>query len=114
MDEAQLTLELCRAGAEAGSLAELRARALDLVLAAIPADLAMLHALSPRVPLSTAALRGIDPARLEASTGEWDRAAVELAPIRELASARGGVARDVDAFPHGSPGRARRTRPCAG
>ena len=77
------------AGVAAPDLASLRARLLDLVLAAVPADVAMLHALSPRVPLETAALRGVTLPALAAPLTRWDAAAVALAPLPERATALG-------------------------
>jgi DNA-binding CsgD family transcriptional regulator len=102
------------AGVSAPDLATLRARLLDLVLAAVPADVAVLHALSPRVPLETAALRGITLAALAATLPRWDAAAVALGPLRERATALGGVARDTDAFPAQGAARARYASEVAG
>jgi DNA-binding CsgD family transcriptional regulator len=105
--EDALLRDVLAAGVEATSLRALRDRVLDAVLAAVPADAAMLHALSPRVPLETAALRGISPETLAATLPGWDAAAVALGPLRERATALGGVARDTDAFPATGPARAR-------
>jgi len=106
-DVAALAARVAALGASSPSLAEFRGAALDLVLGAVPADGALLHALSPRVPLATAAVRGLAPAVLEASLPGWDAAAVALQPLRERATALGDVARDTDAFPPGHPARAR-------
>jgi DNA-binding CsgD family transcriptional regulator len=74
-------------------LAWLRAR--------IPHDAAIFHALSPRVPLTTAAVRGVDLARVAASQGTWDDLAVELGALRELANETLAASLE-DVFPLGS------------
>lgn len=106
-DDDALVHAVVALGAAATSLRGLRESALDLVLAAVPADVALLHALSPRVPLDTGALRGISREALAASLPHWDALAVTLQPLRERATSLGGVARDTDAFPVGSASRRR-------
>ncbi|HEU4535288.1 MAG TPA: hypothetical protein VFS00_14265, partial [Polyangiaceae bacterium] len=79
---------IARAGCAAGSLRAYRARVLAAVADVVPYDAAIFHALSPRVPLATAVVVGLDPARVEASRGSWDDVAVELEPRRARADAR--------------------------
>ena len=106
-DELALSLAVAAAGTEARSLVALRERVVELVLAEVPADAAVLHALSPRVPLETAVVRGLSREALAASALSWDETAVTLQPLRARATELDGVARDTDAFPLGSPSRAR-------
>ena len=107
MTETELVTALASLGTRADSLKAFRERAIDLVLAAVPADASLLHALSPRIPLETAAVRGIPIETLRASMPGWDAAAVALEPLRSRANELAGVARDTDAFPLGTPARAR-------
>lgn len=107
MSDDALLHAVLRAGIDARDLSSLREAMLDALLRAVPADIAVLHALSPRVPLETAALRGITREALAATLPGWDAAAVALAPLRERATALGGVARDTDAFPRRGPARSR-------
>lgn len=102
-----LVAALTSLGASAPSLAAFREGALDAIARVVRADAMLLHALSPRVPLETAALRGIDPARLRATMQHWDRWAVELGRFRDVALSQGGVATDREALP--SRGTARKT-----
>ncbi|AKF10776.1 helix-turn-helix transcriptional regulator [Sandaracinus amylolyticus] len=85
--------------ASAPDLRTYRDGVLDALAARGLFDAAMMHAGSPRVPLETAAVRGLDPARLAASTVRWDAWAVELGRLRDVALARGGVASDREALP---------------
>lgn len=105
--ETGLLERLAGAAAAARTLAEWRAAALELVEESIPSDASGLHALSPRVPLSTGAWRGFAPGALEASSGSWDSLAVELGALREHALHHGGVATDSEVFRRGSPGEKR-------
>lgn len=107
IDEAALHRAIAAAGVEAPSLIALRERLVEIVTGVVPADGALLHALSPRVPLDTAAVRGLSREALAASARAWDAVAVALAPLRDRANEQAGVARDTDAFPRGSPSRAR-------
>lgn len=90
----------------ANDLASFRAAVLAEIRVIVSFDKAIFHALSPRVPASTAALIGIDPATLATSMSGWDAVAVDLGRLRELANER-LVATDLDAFPPRSRGRAR-------
>lgn len=73
----------------------------------LPWDVAMFHALSPRVPLATGVFVGIHPEALRGQS--WDGLAVELAPILHGAMARRGVASDSEVIPARGPLRARYT-----
>jgi DNA-binding CsgD family transcriptional regulator len=101
-----LTAIAC-AAVDAPSLAAFRSRALSILASGVRFDAALFHALSPRVPLETAVLVGIDPGRLASSMAGWDRLAVDLGRLREVALERGGVASDREAFAPGTRGRAR-------
>lgn len=90
---------------EAPSNKAFREGALDLIERHVAFDAALFHALSPRVPLSTAALRGLQREDIAASMQHWDTWAVELGRFRDFGVAHGGVATDRDALP--ARGRAR-------
>src|SRR5690348_5927065 len=98
--------ELARSLASARSLKEARERMLDAIARVVPHEMAMVHALSPRVPLETGVFRNIDTTALAASVPRWDSLAVELARIRDHALAHGGVAADHEALMPGSPAHA--------
>jgi DNA-binding CsgD family transcriptional regulator len=104
---AELIAAVAAAAAGAAGSREFRARALELIAPHVPYDAAIYHALSPRVPLDTGVLLGVDPARVQASMAHWDRLAVELEALRSHALAHGGVAGDRDAFPLRSRARKR-------
>jgi DNA-binding CsgD family transcriptional regulator len=91
----------------APSLYAFRVAAIELLLSRVPADGAMFHALSPRVPLETAAFVGLDMNRVLATVPRWDQLTVDLGALRDAALKRGGVATDREAFPLGSKGRKR-------
>lgn len=88
--------------ASARTLREVRERTLDVVGEAVPFDAAGVHALSPRVSLDTAVLRGVEVASMMASVSQWDALAVELAALREYAIAHEHVAADHEALAPGS------------
>lgn len=90
--------EICELACKGGDLAAFRREALARVLAVVPADAALFHELSPRVPLVRAAAVGIDLAAVERSRGSWDELAVVLGSLRDHALARGGVAVAREAF----------------
>lgn len=98
--------DLLRLGVSATELVPFRAAVLERLRVSVPFDAAMFHAFSPRVPLSTAALVGIDPQRVAATSGAWDSFAVELGAIRELANQH-GVATDRMAYPRAGKSRER-------
>lgn len=98
--------KLAKLAAEATSHRAYREGALALLREVIPYDGALMHALSPRVPLETAVIIGIDPQRIAQTMPGWDAIAVELGRLRDLANER-LAARDQDAFPQGSEMRAR-------
>jgi DNA-binding CsgD family transcriptional regulator len=97
---------IARAGVEETSLPALRARLLVILRPLVPYDRAAFHAFSPRIPLETGAFVDLDLDALARSTRHWDRLAVELGRLRDLAN-RDVVARDRDAFVPESPARAR-------
>ncbi|MBL8742264.1 MAG: hypothetical protein JNK04_14245, partial [Myxococcales bacterium] len=97
---------LSRMAAAAGDGRSFREAAIDVVAARVPFDAAIFHALSPRVSLETAALRGLDRAAIGASMRNWDQWAVELGRFRDVGFANSGVATDREALP--PRGRARR------
>lgn len=99
-------MTMAAAAAAAESLRAFRARMLELLAPHVRHDAAIAHALSPRVPLETGVLIGLEPARVQASMGQWDRMAVELEPLRSYALAHGGVASDREALPPRSRARA--------
>ena len=96
---ASLVVELCELARSAPSLVAYRRGALACIANCIPCDAGLFHELSPRAPLTSAALDRIDLAALEAGRGSWDENAVLLGRLRELALSQGGVASDRDAFP---------------
>ena len=102
----ELTAAIARVGAHASSLRDARERVLAILRAAVPFDGAIVHALSPRVPLETAVVIGLDPGRVAASMPRWDALAVELGRLRDLANEH-LAASDREAFPIGTPARAR-------
>jgi len=107
MDSADVVAAIAAAGAGAAGLRGFRARALELIGVHVRFDAAIYHALSPRVPLETGVLLGLDPARVKTSMAHWDQLAVELEALRSHALAHGGVAGDRDAFPLRSRARKR-------
>jgi DNA-binding CsgD family transcriptional regulator len=98
---------IVEAAARADSLRTFREQALVALAAEIRFDAALFHALSPRVPLDTAVVIGLDVELLRGTMAKWDRLAVELGRLRDVALAAGGVATDRDAFPVRTRGRER-------
>lgn len=90
---------LARLGTAAVDQRAFREGALDLLASAVPHDAAFFHALNPRVPLDDGVWRGLDRALVEATLGDWDQYAVDLARWRTAALAQGGVAVDTEVFP---------------
>jgi DNA-binding CsgD family transcriptional regulator len=103
---AELRARLDALATHASSLRAYRTEVLDLLRTVVSFDAAVFHALSPRVPLETGVVIGIEPERIARSVAAWDDLAVELGALRELANAR-LVATDREAFPLGSRARAR-------
>ena len=97
---------LAKLATEAASHRAYREGALALLREVIPYDGALMHALSPRVPLETAVIVGIDPQRIAQTMPGWDAIAVELGRLRDLANEK-LAASDQEAFPQGSEMRAR-------
>lgn len=92
---------LLAAAREAPGLREWREAALAMVAGELGCDCGLFHELSPRAPLSHAALLGLDPAALARSSARWDEDAVALGRLRDVALAQSGVATDREAFPRG-------------
>jgi DNA-binding CsgD family transcriptional regulator len=86
-------------------VAAFRQRVLEMIRRKVPFDAGLFHELSPRAPLSGAALVGIDAAALAGSQGRWDDDAVALGRLRDRALQQGGIATDTDAFPPRSAAR---------
>lgn len=101
----QLASEIAQLAASAESCKLFREAVLDQLAHVVAFDAAVFHALSPRVPLQTAAVRGLDAAVIGASMKHWDQWAVELGRFRDFGVKNGGVATDRDALP--AHGRAR-------
>ncbi len=77
---------------------DFREAAVDLLIKHVAADVVFFHAFSPRVPLSTAVVRGIDPSTL-LDVGSWDALAVEFAALRSYALTHRGVVTDDEVIP---------------
>jgi len=107
MDGRSLVTEIVALAQTSHSLIEYRRQVLTLLGSALGFDAALFHELSPRVPLSRAAMLGLDPRRISASRKSWDAFAVALGRMRDLALEQGGVVTDRDALPPRS--RARKT-----
>jgi DNA-binding CsgD family transcriptional regulator len=101
-----LLLHIAEQGLTAPSLPIFRQRTLALLRERIPFDVAIFHALSPRVGLETAALVGIAPEEIAGSMHSWDDLAVELGTLRELAERNLAVS-DEEAYPRGTAARKR-------
>lgn len=104
-DAARSALEIADLGAKTDDGKAFREAVVDRIAQHVPYDAALFHALSPRVPLSTGALRGLDATELERSMSKWDDFAVELGRFRDLAVSKGGVVTDRDALPARGPAR---------
>lgn len=100
-----LVRHLCDVAVQASSVVEYRSRVLEALRAHLAFDAAVFHELSPRVPLSRAAVVGLEPALLDASTDHWDETAVRLQPLLDVALGQGGAATDGEAFPVGTRSR---------
>lgn len=94
-------LQFARAATQAVDLRASRESLLTLLQEVVPHDGAIVHALSPRVPLTTAVIRGLDPVRLAAQQGAWDDLSVELGALRERANAMGAASLD-EVYPPGA------------
>lgn len=92
---ARAVVELAR-GAE--DLAGFRRDALEALRRCVPFDVAILHELSPRVPLERAALVEVDPAWLASTLASWDAFAVLFGALLADARANGDVALASRAF----------------
>jgi DNA-binding CsgD family transcriptional regulator len=95
-----------RTAAGATNLAEYRAQVLVQLGRLVRFDAALMHALSPRVPLQTAAVQGIDPRVLARSARRWDELADILSPLQQIANQH-LVATDAEALPARSRARRR-------
>lgn len=90
---------LLEVGVVATSLVMWRQAALAIVCDDIDADAALLHALSPRVPLETAGVRGLPLDLLAQSSETWDHLGAILGALRHAANERGVVSLDDEARP---------------
>jgi DNA-binding CsgD family transcriptional regulator len=106
MDSASTITALAQLAQRARALVGYRRAALQHLGAALPFDAALFHEMSPRVPLSRAALVGLDPEARARSRATWDGLAVQLGRLRDLVLEQDGVAADHDAFAPGSRARA--------
>jgi DNA-binding CsgD family transcriptional regulator len=93
---------VCDLARDASDLQTFRRAALALLAESIAFDAALFHELSPRVPLATAAVIGLDLRALEGGRGSWDENAVLFGRLRELGLQQDGVVSDRQAFPLGS------------
>lgn len=91
---------------EAPTAREFRTRVLRALGEVVSFDAAIFHALSPRVPLETGVIVGLDRATIAKSLSKWDDFAVELGALRAIANDR-LVATDRDAFAPGTRARKR-------
>lgn len=103
--DSDLVRELCAMAVHANGVAEYRMGVLEALGARLTFDAALFHELSPRVPLTRAAVVGIEPGLLEMNSAGWDETAVRLQPLLDVALRQGGAATDVEAFPKGSRSR---------
>ncbi len=94
------------AAAHAVTLRDYREQVINLLAQVVRFDVALIHALSPRVPLETAVLRGLDARVLARSRAHWDELGDVLSPLRKLANRR-LVATDAEAIPPRGPTRRR-------
>lgn len=97
--------ELCALALQAADAVAFRAAALAVLRRVIAFDAAIFHELSPRVPMSHAALVGLERSAVEQSSRGWDETAVHLQPILEVAERQNGAATDLEAFPRGTKSR---------
>ena len=95
---------LIDAAATAPGLADYRVRVLAALARVVRFDAALVHALSPRVPLATAVVQGIDLSRVASTLPDWDTLGEVLSPLRERAN-RVLVASDDEALPPRSAAR---------
>lgn len=100
-----LSRELCHVAMLVSTGRAYRTRVLELLRPHLAFDAALFHELSPRVPLSRAAVWGLDLDALTTNSAGWDETAVRLQPLLEVALAGGGAATDTEAFPRGSRSR---------
>jgi len=102
----QTVLSLCELGQRSADLVSYREGVLDLVHDLVRFEVALFHEFSPRVPLTRAAVRGIELATITAGLGTWDDNAVLFERLRELALTRAGVASAQQAFARDARARA--------
>lgn len=102
----RLLEDLARLSLDGVDLGSFRAAVLERLAREVPHDVGLFHAFSPRVPISTAALRGVTAERVAATMPRWDDLAVSLQRFVEVALGHGGLACDDEALP--ARGEARR------
>lgn len=93
---------LCRTALDSTGLTDFRGRVLALLRECLHYDAAIFHELSPRVPLESAAMHGVDPGLFGKTTDDWDEMAVQFQPLLDVALRQEGAATDDEAFPLGS------------
>jgi DNA-binding CsgD family transcriptional regulator len=101
-DVADSQRRICEIASQSVSIADFRRLALEIIRESVAHDVALFHELSPRVPLSRAAMIGIDVGALDRSRGSWDEMAVVLGSLRDAALAHGGVASVTSVLAPGS------------
>lgn len=97
--------ELCALALRAADALAFRTAVLAVLRREMGFDAAIFHELSPRVPMSHAALFGLDPSTVEQNSRGWDEIAVHLQPLIEVAAQQNGAATDLEAFPRGTRSR---------
>lgn len=104
-DVTDIQRRICEEAQRGASVGEFRQRVLELLAKPIGYDIGLFHELSPRVPLSRAAMVNLDLAAVTHSRESWDELAVALGRLRDAALARGGVATTRDTLPAKTLGR---------
>ena len=83
--------ELAELARRSEDLATFRSEALDILLRAAPADVALFHELSPRSTLARAATHNVDIEWLASTLSTWDELAVLFGALVNDGQAHGGV-----------------------
>lgn len=103
--DSELVRRVCELAVQSSSVVQYRTGVLEALREHVTFEAALFHELSPRVPLSRAAVFGFEPGQVGVSSASWDETAVRLQPLLEVALAQGGAATDTEAFPNGSRSR---------
>jgi hypothetical protein len=102
----QTLLSVSELGQRSADLVRYREGVLDLLQTLVRFDVALFYEFSPRVPLTRAAVRGIELATIAAGLAAWDDNAVLFERLRELALKQVGVASANEAFARDARSRA--------